>query len=150
MRLFKWFVPMVAIAFAATLSVHAAEQAANTGTVKGTVYMTDGTTPAASAMVRLRPAVQRGDAAGDGEHAMTTTTDANGQFTMNAPAGDYKIVAALRKVGETRQEVKITAGETQTVNLTLVAREPKKDEPKKERPQKEPRREGERKKKNND
>jgi iron complex outermembrane recepter protein len=48
-----------------------------------------------------------------------TSTNADGEFSFNAPAGSYTIQASFLGFQTFRQSVTVTAGETTTVNITL-------------------------------
>ena len=137
-RTSKWVLPVVAFALLTPLvgvSARAADEAAGAkATVSGTVTGADG---AAAANVRVRvmardEAVASVQAADEGSEAKPgkgqgpkmkqvaeTTTDADGKFSVEVPAGEYVVVAGQRGQGTAREKVTLQAGETKTLALTL-------------------------------
>lgn len=56
------------------------------------------------------------------------TTDAEGKFTLDAPAGTYLVTVNLKGMGRTQKKIDVKAGETTDVGtLTLKKPAPKKD-----------------------
>ncbi|HZZ42016.1 MAG TPA: carboxypeptidase-like regulatory domain-containing protein [Tepidisphaeraceae bacterium] len=129
-RMVKWMAPVVAIGLLVGVSAtRAADDAAKTGTVSGTVMGTDGK-PAENVTVRLMKPHVKADPAADKTAAApekpvpvaTATTDDKGKFEMkDVPVGDYNVAAGSRKVGMAHDKVSVTADAAADVSLTLKA-----------------------------
>jgi hypothetical protein len=146
----RFLVPVLALGLVAALSygVRAedapkADQA--TGTINGKVVDKDNK-PVAGATIRLVAAPQKAHrgkrdlAAGDkpADNAKPrrraavaeATSDQDGKFTLaNVPAGDYRLMAALKKVGVGTVQVQVQAGETKDVTVTIEPRQPRHPKP---------------------
>lgn len=138
----KWIAPLLALGlmgfFAGT-----AQAADEKGTVTGTVLDKDGKA-VEGAMVRIMAPRQRGDAPADGARKQADdpkppaagggggaggrqrppaiaegTTDKDGKFSLQAPAGKYVVFAGVRGKGMGRAEVTVEAGKTVNVELKL-------------------------------
>ena len=145
MQSLKWMLPVTAFALLLGMGVVSQadeSKAAGKATVSGTVKAEDGS-PVADIEVRVMPPrPKRGEpgfeqrpekpkqeqagekpAPGEGpprpEPIAKATTDADGKFTLEVPAGKYDIVAGKRNMGMARQTVELKDGETKTVDLTL-------------------------------
>jgi hypothetical protein len=59
-----------------------------------------------------------------------TTTSTDGSYTFsNVAAGEYTVSATLKGTGAAKEKTTVTAGATDTCNLTLVAKTPKTPKP---------------------
>jgi hypothetical protein len=144
----KWLVPTIALGLMVSLAgtTRAEDKAkAENATITGTVTGEDGK-PAADIEVRVMPprpkhadgerpprhepkpqAAEDGEKPGDvppprpprPEPIAKTTTDADGKYSIEVPAGDYLIAAGKRDVGAARREVTVSAGESKSVDLQL-------------------------------
>jgi hypothetical protein len=138
----RFLVPVLALGLVAALSygVRAedapkADQA--TGTISGKVVDKDNN-PVAGATIRLMAAPHKGHkklAAGEkGKNrpapVAEATSDQDGKFSLpNIPAGDYRLMAALKKVGVGSVAVQLQAGETKDVTVTIEPRQPRHPKP---------------------
>jgi hypothetical protein len=147
MKMMKWSVPVFAFAALFALTAVRGEDAKSSEKVKisGVVLLEDGK-PAANASVRLmppmakksegsaeKPAAQAADdekKPGDAKPSeekparpkpvAETKTDSEGKFTLEAPAGKYRLMANLRGTGSASQNVELTAGKNvENVELKL-------------------------------
>lgn len=136
LRSLKWMLPVTALAMMLGISATtraADEKVEGKGTIAGTVTGEDGT-PASGIEVRVMPprmgkggaaAKAKEQAAGDEKPARpepvaTATTDSDGKYTVEVPAGTYDVVAGKKGVGMGREaKVEVKDGETKTVDLTL-------------------------------
>jgi len=132
MKVLKWTLPVSMFAALFVLSTVKAEDAKPAGEkvkVSGVVLLEDGK-PAANARVALMPPMEKKKAteqqAGEGEKPARpkpiaeTKTDAEGKFSLEAPAGKYRLMANLRGTGSASQNVELTAGKNmENVELKL-------------------------------
>jgi 5-hydroxyisourate hydrolase-like protein (transthyretin family) len=132
MKVLKWTLPVSMFAALFVLSTVKAEDAKPAGEkvkVSGVVLLEDGK-PAANVSVRLMPPMEKKKAAeqqaGAGEKPARpkpiaeTKTDAEGKFSLEAPAGKYRLMANLRGIGSAQQPVELTAGKNvENVELKL-------------------------------
>lgn len=131
----KWIVPIAALVLMTGISAFAKEHAPEApqpkGKVTGIVTDVQGN-PAVEIKVVLKtivaPAAKKESASSspmvhDGSEPVIVAhvkTDANGSFTLEAPAGTYTLTANGKDKGESSAQVTITVDQTATQNLTLV------------------------------
>lgn len=132
LRVARFVVPAMVLAMVMPLALVRAEptetKPAADATLKGKVVMEDGSA-AANVEVRVMPVPAKKDkgnksaqpAAGreKREPVASGTTDANGEFKLSVPAGDYVVMAGKAKTGAGRATVKVASGETASVTVTL-------------------------------
>jgi hypothetical protein len=148
MKVLKWTLPVSMFAALFVLStVRAADDAKSSEKVKvsGVVLLEDGK-PAANASVRIVPPAPKKSADGaaekpanqqaDGkkpdrpEPIAETKTDADGKFSLEAPAGKYRIMANLRGSGSATKTIDLKHGkDMENVELKLKPRTPKTEKP---------------------
>lgn len=142
----KWILPASALSLMFTLGLNgvalaqdAAPAAEGKGTITGTVVAEDGSA-VADLEVRVMPPPPPRDGEGPrrnraneqaaddqkkGDHpdrpepVATATTDADGKFSVEVPAGTYVVIAGKPGKGMGRQRVTVADGETKTVELKL-------------------------------
>ena len=139
MKVMKWTLPVSMFAALLCLSTVRADhhEKGEKVRVSGVVLLEDGK-PAANAAVRLMPPMQKksdtaanqqADEKKPGEGAekparpkpiAETKTDADGKFSLEAPAGKYRLRANLRGTGSASKNVELTAGKNmENVELKL-------------------------------
>ena len=146
MKMMKWSMPVFAFAALFALTTVRGEDAKTTEKVKvsGVVLLEDGK-PAANANVRLMPPMaKKGEGSAEKTAAQAaddekkpgegtdkpsnarpkpvaeTKADSEGKFTLEAPAGKYRLMANVRGVGSASQNVELTAGKNvENVELKL-------------------------------
>ena len=134
LRSLKWMLPVTALAMMLGISATARaadEKVEGKGTIAGTVTGEDGKAVSGIEVRVMKPMMGKGpgkakeQAAGDEKPARpepvaTATTDADGKFSVEVPAGSYAVVAGKKGEGMARQgKVEVKDGETTTIELTL-------------------------------
>ncbi len=129
MRHMRWIAPVVALAMFGWVMgsvVKAADApAAATGTIQGKVVDKDGKA-VAGAKVKVMAEGKHHAKHEEGEKKEKSAavaeaqTDAQGDFTVSVPAGEYVVMAMAKKVGMAHEKVTVTAGQTATVSLKLA------------------------------
>ena len=150
-RITKWTLPVVAFGLMVALSGARAvadhHEKGEKVKVSGVVLKEDGS-PAADARVTVVPAtpMKKGEGAAekpapqqaDGEKPKPpkvppiaeTTTDAQGKFTVELPAGKYRVNANLKGSGRASKTITVEAGKTpESVELKLKPQPKKTAEP---------------------